>query len=126
MAKTNFIDANPSQGILGTLVTASFLNKLGLHRHDGLDDDGHCPLDYYVAGGTANALTVTCNPPLTAHIPGMPIYIKVLATNTGPVTINVDGLGAVPLTKFAGVALVAGDLSAGQIIEVTCNSDMAS
>ena len=118
MAKTNFIDANPSQGILGTLVTASFLNKLGLHRHDGLDDDGHCPLDYYVAGGTANALTVTCTPPLTSLIPGMPIHIKAASANTGAVTLNVDGLGALAIKKAGVNALDAGDILAGQVFQV--------
>lgn len=116
--KTQWVDANPSQGILGTLVTAAWLRLTGNHRHTGIDEDGNCPLDFYTAGGTANALTITCNPPLTQLIPGMPIYIKAASANTGAVTLNVDGLGTKSITKAGGIALDAGDILAGQIIEV--------
>lgn len=47
MAKTIFIDGDPSQGILGTVVNAAFLNKIfGAtgHRHTGLDEDGSAPI----------------------------------------------------------------------------------
>lgn len=47
MAKTIFQNGNPSQGILGTIVDATFLNKLfgnEGHVHDGIDNDGHAPL----------------------------------------------------------------------------------
>lgn len=45
MAKTNFTDGDPSQGILGTIVLAAFLNAMfntnGGHKHDAVDADGH-------------------------------------------------------------------------------------
>lgn len=47
MAKTVFVDGDPSQGIMGTVVNAAFLNKIfGIngHRHTGLDDDGSAPI----------------------------------------------------------------------------------
>jgi hypothetical protein len=47
MAKTVFVDGDPSQGILGTVVNAAFLNKIfGAtgHRHTGLDEDGSAPI----------------------------------------------------------------------------------
>lgn len=116
--KTQWVDANPSQGILGSLVTAAWLRLSGNHRHTGIDEDGNCPLDYYTAGGTANALTVTCNPTLTAHIPGMPIYIKITSTNTGAVTLKVDALAPVALNKGGGIDLAPGDLPGGSIIAV--------
>jgi microcystin-dependent protein len=40
MSKTVFVDGDPSQGIVGTKVTATFLNALNNHRHLGLDEDG--------------------------------------------------------------------------------------
>lgn len=45
MAKTVFIDGNPSLGILGTIVTAAFLNLIFNHKHDGLNQDGSAPID---------------------------------------------------------------------------------
>lgn len=44
MAKTNFINGDPSQQIVGTVVTAAFLNSIFNHVHDGVDDDGHAPI----------------------------------------------------------------------------------
>ena len=36
MPKTNFVNGDPSQGIMGTVVTAEFLNALNNHRHTGM------------------------------------------------------------------------------------------
>jgi hypothetical protein len=48
MAKTTFIDDDPSNAIVGTTVLAAFLNSIyqagGGHVHDGGTDDGHAPL----------------------------------------------------------------------------------
>lgn len=80
-------------------------------------------LNYRVAGGTANALTVTLDPaPASlAALTGTPIRIKIAATNTGAATLNVNGLGAKPLTRPSGAPVIAGDMAAGQIIEVIYN-----
>jgi microcystin-dependent protein len=48
----------------------------------------------------------------------MPISVKVAVANTGAVTIAVNALTPVALTKRGGTALVSGDLAAGQIIQV--------
>jgi hypothetical protein len=69
------------------------------------------------ADGTANALTVALNPPLTALVPGMPIYIKAASANTGAVTLNVDGLGAKSILH-GSVTLDAGDIQSGQLVTV--------
>ncbi len=48
MAKTSFVDGDPSIGLQGTKVLAAFINKifgLGGHRHTGKDEDGHAPLN---------------------------------------------------------------------------------
>lgn len=118
MAKTAFSAGNQAQGTKGTKVTAAFLNALQTHRHDGLDNDGSCPLDYAAAGGTANAITVALTPAITAHVIGLPIWFKASAANTGVATIAINGLAAVAIRKNATAALVAGDIAAGQIVQM--------
>ena len=109
---------NPVLGVPASIVTEELFNGLIMHRHTGKDANGHGVLDYYVAGGTANALTVSCKPALTEHYPGMPIYIKASAANTGAATLSVDGLGAVAIKKGGTAALDAGDIVAGQVFQV--------
>ena len=71
-----------------------------------------------VSGGTANALTVTLNPPLTAHTAGLPITFLAAAANTGATTVNINGLGAVAIKRLDGTDLRVGDIMAGQRCEV--------
>lgn len=73
-----------------------------------------------VVGGTPNAQTVA----LTSFSlqTGQIILIKALSTNTGAVTISVNGGDVLPVYKFTSagaVALSAGDLIAGRIYEYT-------
>lgn len=68
--------------------------------------------EYYVAGGTANALTIT--PSLAfannAQMNGVPIRVRITATNTGPATLQGD-----PITRFDGSPLAAKDMVDGDI-----------
>lgn len=69
-----------------------------------------------VAGGTANALTLTPNPAVPALAANQFYLIVASATNTGPATLAVSGLGAVAILKTQSgglVALVQGDLISG-------------
>jgi len=43
MAKTTFIDGDSSQGIMGTILLAAWLNLVFNHRHTGQDADGFAP-----------------------------------------------------------------------------------
>lgn len=117
MSKTNFVDGDPSQGILGTVVTADYLNTLNNHYHTGLDQDGHGALPYAVASGS-NDLSVTLNPPLTQYVSGMPIYLKTVSANGGPMTLSVDGLESKPIFKNTSEALTAGEVPSGAVITV--------
>lgn len=69
-------------------------------------------LTYAVAGGTANALTVTLSPSPGAYTDGMIIALKASATNTAPFTINVNGIGAVAAAGPQG-AFIAGEVATG-------------
>lgn len=118
MAKTNFVNGNPSQGIMGTVVTAEFLNAVNNHRHRGLAEDGDGAIDYAVDTGTANNYAIALNPALTGYIEGMPIHFKAATTNTGASTLNINGLGAKPIKRNGG-DLLADTIKAGQIVCVT-------
>lgn len=60
---------------------------------------------YGVAGGTANALTVDLFPKPDTYPKAM--IVLAVAGNTGPATINPNGLGAVPIVQANGDPLVA-------------------
>lgn len=118
MAKTVFSDGDKSQGIKGTKVTAATLNGLQNHRHDGLDADGSCPIDYAADTGAADAYVIALTPALTAHVTGLPLHFKATNANTGASTLAVNGLAAVAIKDIAGAALAAGAIVAGQMCTV--------
>jgi hypothetical protein len=72
----------------GAVAQAAALTNLGLGG-------------YVVDTGTVNAIAVSI-PGLAALNPGLPIIIAVAHPNTGPVTINVNGSGALPLSGNNG------------------------
>lgn len=69
-----------------------------------------------IAGGTANALTASATIAPLAYQAGQRWSVTAALANTGPVTININGLGVRTVTKFGGTALVAGDIVAGQVL----------
>ena len=74
-------------------------------------------------GGTDKLITVTgtdtltgsLTPALTAYAAGNQFSFVVANTNTGAVTINIDGVGVKSITKNGSTALAAGDLTANSI-----------
>jgi hypothetical protein len=105
---------------------------MGNFRHTGVAD-GTARTDYAAlgqtqngaflwggtAGGTANAATISLNPPLAAYAAGQAFRFISSAANTGAVTLNVNSLGAVAVNKGDGtVALAAGDLPASAMVTV--------
>lgn len=63
--------------------------------------------------GAANAYAVNLVPALIAPVVGLPIRVKIAHTNTTASTLNVNGLGPVPIVMPSGAALDAGLLVAG-------------
>lgn len=118
MPKTNFINGNPAQGIMGTVVTAEFLNAVNNHYHTGLDEDGHGALAYAVDTGSANSYQISLTPELSTLITGMPIYFKASNTNTGPATLKIGNLTPVSIKKNVVQDLQPGDIIAGEIVSV--------
>jgi hypothetical protein len=72
---------------------------------------------FITAAGT-DTITGTTSPALTAYATGNQFSFVVANTNTGAVTINVDGLGAKAITRTGTTALVAADMVAGQAVEI--------
>lgn len=68
-------------------------------------------MSHAVAGGTADAITVTLTPAPTAYTDGMRIFVRASGANTvvNP-TLNLNGLGALTITKHGNVALDIGDI----------------
>ncbi len=66
--------------------------------------------NFTMAGGTPNALTASLTPAPSALIAGMTIVLFVSTSNTGPATLNLNGLGAKGIYYSDSSPLVAGDL----------------
>jgi hypothetical protein len=92
-------------GTTATLL-ARFKTAVGLDIQDGVET-------FAIAGGTANAITVTLAPAPLAIPDGMRIMFRPQSNNTGACTLNVNGSGVLPLVRMSGLALTPGDLIAG-------------
>lgn len=71
--------------------------------------------NYLVAGGSANTITATLDPALGEYGDGLCIKLKVATGNTGPATLNLNSLGAIPIVDKDGAALRTGAMSAGHV-----------
>lgn len=72
--------------------------------------------------GTANAYVLNFTANFTAYTDGIIIVWIPASTNTGPSTINVNGLGVVAITNPDGSALSAGQIVASQPAQILCRS----
>ena len=59
------------------------------------------------------------SPALTAYTTGATFEFIAAATNTGAVTINIDGLGAKDIKLNSTVALSGGEIVSGQVVVIT-------
>jgi hypothetical protein len=69
-------------------------------------------------GGTADVITLTLVPALTAYAAGQRFSFIASGANTTNVTVNVNGLGAKAVTKNGTTALAAGDIASGAIVDM--------
>lgn len=108
--------AEPAVGIRDKVVwIPSSLNGVYLWNGSTWDMVVNAAL-YATASATGNAYSATL--PGTWTLPaliGRFFSLKIAAENTGPVTLNINGLGAVPVVKRGGESLVGGDLSASMV-----------
>lgn len=73
--------------------------------------------NFITVAGT-NTLTGLATPTLIAYIAGAQFTFVAQNTNTGPVTLNIDTLGAKAVTKNGSTPLIAGDIQAGAVVLV--------
>lgn len=79
-------------------------------------------IPYAVAGGTANALTLTLpGPAITAYAAGQVFSVKATAANTGAATINVSGLGAKSILYGDGSPMDVNAWTSGAILLLEYN-----
>lgn len=71
---------------------------------------------YAVDGGSTDAYAVTMAPVPTSYTSGMLVHFKANTANTGPATLNVNGLGAKTIKRNADQDLLTGDIAADQIV----------
>ena len=96
----------------------------GLDKMPGQSRMDSGQTNYVAAAGTGDAITITN--PGTAWTTytgkdGSVFNIKILANNTGAVTLAVDGLAATQVKRSDGAAMQSGDLVAAAYIDVCYN-----
>jgi hypothetical protein len=73
---------------------------------------------YGVDTGAANAYILTAATPYTTYQNGELVFFVPAQTNTGPSTVNINGLGVIPIVTITGAAIGAGQLQAGIIAQL--------
>lgn len=68
--------------------------------------------------GTSNVYTGNLSPAPGSYTTGLSVRLKMDTINTGAVSVNLNTLGNIAVKKAVNVALAAGDISPGQIIEL--------
>lgn len=136
-ANDPYVGANPGLGIQGSRVPPKAIEQPQRELIALLSKSGVTPSDtamtqvaeavraqamnYRAAAGTANALTVTLDPPITAYSAGLVLRLLTgAAANSGEMTLNVDGVGAVALQNRDGTAIAAGQVAADTLVEAIC------
>lgn len=81
--------------------------------------------NFAVDNGSADNYSVSRTYSATGLVDGMKVRMKVGAgnTNTGACTINVDSLGALGIKLVNGSDPAAGDLTAGDFVELVYDAD---
>lgn len=78
--------------------------------------------NYSLDTGGTNSVIVAPSPPVAEYKTGLVIRTKIAATNTGSATVNVSGIGAAGIARWDGSPIQAGDLTAGAVVALFCDS----
>lgn len=71
--------------------------------------------------GSTNSIIANVTPAITSYSFGMSFQVQVAHTNTGPTTVNFNGVGPVAVGLVNGLALSGNEMIAGGIITLTYN-----
>jgi len=111
-------DWNALRNDLATALNHAPSTTRALHPTTGQVQDGAFVWGG-TAGGTANALTLTLTPPITAYAPGMVVRFIASADNTSTMpTLSINGISPAVITRDDGSILSPGDIQSGKIYEV--------
>ena len=83
--------------------------------------DYRLQVPYGTATGVANSYGVLLEPAPAAYVEGLGVAVKINVSNTGPSTLNLNGLGPKAIRKANGSPLSAGNLQAGSIYSLRYN-----
>lgn len=84
---------------------------------DNVSGDSEILIDWLTVTGT-DTLIATPGAAVTSYTNQQIFYFFAVATNTGPVTINISGLGAKTLVKNGSTPLAAGDIATGMFCQI--------
>ncbi|HAU74607.1 MAG TPA: hypothetical protein DCW88_03470 [Agrobacterium sp.] len=124
-----YVDKDVPGAVRGSAVPAKAIERPQREIVDFLLKSGLIPSDanqlaqavqtgkvnFAVAAGTANALTVTLSPAPPALVAGMCIRVKIGATNTDAATLDVNGLGPSAIQTKFGAPISRGALPLGSV-----------
>ena len=79
-----------------------------------------------VTNALPNAVTATCSPTLAAYTDTLHFTVTAAATNTGAMTLSIDGLGARPVVTSTNSNLTAGQVVTGQMLQVTYDTAISA
>jgi hypothetical protein len=74
------------------------------------------------AGGTADAITLSPTPGISAYAAGQTFTFKAASTNTGAMTVDVSTVGSGALVWPNGAAMAAGDIVSGGVYEIAVSA----
>ena len=105
-------------GTLSGTVSASLLDQNWQTTISAINDSAAGWMNFGIDTGSTNAVVVTLNPPPSGYEPGFAMMLQPLNFNTGPASINVNGLGNVQILKSDGSALTPQILIPGSVIPI--------
>jgi hypothetical protein len=114
-------DGSPQDGTRGiaAIVRAVFNNiAAGFDKFPTLAQVWGGGANYGTDTGAADAYVVAVSSNIASYTAGLTVRFKAVNANTGASTVNVNSLGVKSIKRNDGSALQAGDISAGQIVEI--------
>ncbi|MGV1793841.1 glycine-rich domain-containing protein [Rhizobium sp. A37_96] len=131
-----YVNGNPSSGVQGSIIPAAAVEYPQREIVNVLTKNGLTPsngdltqlvtamrlqrVNYFVAAGSANALSITLDPVPSSWVDlvGAPLSVYISNSNTDAVTLTATGIGALPITRVDGSALKPRDLAAGSVAKL--------
>jgi hypothetical protein len=123
-----YINGNPSTGTMGSIPPAASIEYpqreiVNLINAAGLTPDNadlnqlaraiqSGKIIFGVDSGTANVYSIVLTPPLLSYYDGLAVWMLPANSNSGPSTININGIGVRNIVRRGGAPLQAGDMPA--------------